>query len=1091
MFKTSIAKALVACVFVVGLLAPESSAQYFGRNKIQYKDHQWEILHTPHFDIHFYKGSEEFAARAGLVLEDGYEMLSYKLKEVLPWRVPVILYSSHNDFLQTNVTSSLLSEGVQAFAEPSRRRIVLPFTSSFREFEHTAIHELAHVFTFHIVYNQMLDNVFTRNYLFPMPLWVAEGLAEYLSVGWDPDSDMFIRDAVIHDYLMPFNQIGGFYVYKEGQSVFNYIADTYGHQKVLEILDVLATTRNATNALERTIGMDEEELYEEWSKALRKHYWPLYPDKMEASDLGRRLTDHIKDHGYYNTRPVLSPDGERIAFFTDRSGLIEIYVMSALDGSVIHKLVTGSRSNRFESLHVLTSSLTFSPDGDRLAFIAKSKGHDALFVVNAENGEELARIDVGADGLAAPTWSPISDDVVVSATFAGQTDLVKVNIDDGTYTRLTNDAADQLTPRYFPDGRRLVFAYFPQVTSRVPSDFSGKNRDMLNEMDFLDPDNVVKDVSYDIWEYDLATGGQRPLVQTPGDDTEPLVLSDGKTVIFASDVSGVNNLHAADIETGETYRFTDVLGGLFTPSVNEQKGRIAFAAFVKGGWDVFVSDDLDGMLARRYTDNDPKVLAHGADTASDDLEESEAAANAGPEAPMEAPAEPDTSVAMSEVGADTTSTSGADSTGVAVGMDTIPITAGGDIDIDSYVPVVKPLPPKKKEHAKKKAVEGITEEVPGEEVVHRGGTVGPYKTRLAPDFIGQGAGLFYSSGFGFGLSNSIALSDMLGDHRMLFAFNLFGQIEDSDAMLTYYYLKKRIDYGVGVFHFKNYLNSRATSLGEGFSNYQLFSERNYGVFGLVSVPFNKFYRMDLGLQAYISDREFFERSDPYTTGFLYQRTDQSRRRLVEPSLAFIHDSSFFGPFGPVEGSRWRVEASQGVGVTSDAVSRTTGYLDYRWYKMLWYRNSFAFRVLGGASVGDDKRTFFLGGPLALRGFDWDDRRVRGSRFGMTSFEYRFPLVDALIFGWPGRWGFTNIGGTAFFDAGLAWDNEIDPGLDNDSPTLFRSGVSGLQFQDLKGDYGFGTYFNLGYLLLNFQFAWQTDLKTTGDYQFHFFIGPTF
>ena len=40
----------------------------------------------------------------------------------------------------------------------------------------------------------------------------------------------------------------------------------------------------------------------------------------------------MKDHGYYNTKPILSPDGEYIVFFSDRSGMIEIYVMSALDG---------------------------------------------------------------------------------------------------------------------------------------------------------------------------------------------------------------------------------------------------------------------------------------------------------------------------------------------------------------------------------------------------------------------------------------------------------------------------------------------------------------------------------------------------------------------------------------------------------------------------------------------------------------------------------------------------------------------------------------------------------------------------------------
>jgi Tol biopolymer transport system component len=1062
---------------LVCVLSPVADAQRFGRNKIQYKDHNWAVLSTPHFDIHFYAGGEAFAARAGLVLEDGYEILSYKLKEVLPWRVPVILYSSHNDFLQTNVISSLLSEGVQAFAEPSRRRIVLPFTSSFKEFSHTAIHELAHVFTFHIVYNQMLDNVFTRNYLFPMPLWVAEGLAEYLSVGWDADSDMFIRDAVIHDYLIPFYAVGGFYVYKEGQSVFNYIADTYGHQKVLEILDVLATTRSASEALERTIGVDEEKLYKDWSKALRKHYWPLYPDKVEAEDLGRALTDHIKDHGYYNTKPVLSPDGETVACFSDRSGFIEIYIMSALDGEIVRKLVTGSRSNRFESLKLLTSSLSFSPDGDRLAFVAKSSGHDVLFVLETDSGDEVARIDVGADGMAAPTWSPTSDEIVVSATFNGQTDLVKVDIADGKHTRLTDDPADQLTPKFFPDGKRVAFVFYPEITVPVPGDFDGSNRDALNELDFLDPGNVRNGASYDIWEYDLTTGMQRVLVQSPGDDTEPLVLADGVTMIYASDVSGVSNLHSANLETGESYRFTDVLGGLFTPSVHEEKGRIAFSAFVKGGWDVFVSDDLEGMLARRYTDVDSGVLAHRPDTATDDLDADDAGVVTAAEG-----AQAMDVVTLVEVDGD--------SLGGRAGDENAG-SEDGEIDVETYKPVIKRMPAAQPSDTQEKPVEGITEEVPGEEVVHRGGRIGNYKTRLSPDFIGQGAGLFYSTGFGFGLSNTIALSDILGDHRLIFSFNLFGELADSDFLLTYYYLKKRVDYGFGVFHFKNYLNSRATSIGEGFANYQLFSERNYGVFGLVSVPFNKFYRMDLGLQAYVSDREFFEQSDPSQTGFFFLRREENSRRLVEPSLSFVHDSSFYGPFGPVEGSRWRAEISRGIGFTDKDVSRTTGYLDYRWYRRLWYRNSIAFRMLGGGSVGADQRTFYLGGPLAMRGFDWDDPRVRGSRFAMTSVEYRFPLVDALVFGWPGRWGFFNIGGTAFFDVGMAWDNDLDPGFDNDDPVLFRDDVSGVQFQDLKGDFGFGTYFNIGFLLLNFQFAWQTDLKQTGDYQFHFFVGPTF
>ncbi|MEJ2720190.1 MAG: biopolymer transporter Tol, partial [bacterium] len=215
---------------------------------------------------------------------------------------------------------------------------------SYKSFAHTAVHELAHVFTFQIVYNRLLDNVFSRNYLFPMPLWIAEGVAEYLAVGWDAESDMYIRDAVIHDYLMDLEYAGGFMVYKSGQSALNYIEQTYGQEKVRELLYALGSTRSADIALERTLGLDSREFSKRWKKALRKHYWPMYGEKTEAVDIGRRLTDHNKHRQYYNTKAVMSPDGEKIAYFSDRDGLISIYLMTTIDGKVIKKLVIGYRS---------------------------------------------------------------------------------------------------------------------------------------------------------------------------------------------------------------------------------------------------------------------------------------------------------------------------------------------------------------------------------------------------------------------------------------------------------------------------------------------------------------------------------------------------------------------------------------------------------------------------------------------------------------------------------------------------------------------------------------------------------------------------
>ncbi|MFH1755771.1 MAG: BamA/TamA family outer membrane protein [Candidatus Latescibacterota bacterium] len=1068
----------VLALLIVAFSMSFADASYFGRNKVQFKDFQWEILNTPHFEIYFYRGEEAFAARAALILEDGYQMISGKLQSTLPWKVPIILYGSHNDFQQTNVSSGLIPEGVQGFAEPSRKRVVLPFNESYHAFRHTAVHELAHVFTFNIVYNQLLDNVFSRSYLFPMPLWIVEGVAEYLSVGWDADSDMFIRDAVIYDYIMDLDYVGGFYVYKEGQSVFNYIADNYGKEKILEILDVLSTTRSGDAALEATVGLNTRELSERWTKSLRKHYWPLYGNKMDVDQIGRRLTNHIKSHNYYNTKPVLSPDGETIAFFSDKGGLVSIYIMSALDGEIIKKLITGQRSRRFESLHFYYSSLSFSPDGSRIAFIAKSKERDALFIQEIASGDIVKKITIHSDGLSAPDWSPMGDSIILSATINGQTDLLLVDLEKDTYRRLTNDPADQLSPRFFPDGKRIVFTYYPEITIDVPPDFAGERKKILSEMDFLSPHNVRHDASMDIYQMDLSSAAIRPLVQTAGDDKSPMVLKDGKTLIYTSDESGITNLYVGNIETGEHHRFTDIIGGLFDPDVDEDKGRITFSAFIHGGYDIYISDDLEELLKRRYTSDD--ILGDFA--AAQDRQPP-----GGDSTAVEIATGPSLSAEILQAAA-------ADS---VVSTDDLLTLASADADsiLSTFTPGPLKDPPILIRPSRMDSVpraglppggvpiEGIHEPVRSEEVTMRGATVSNYKTRLSPDYVGQGAGLYYSTGFGFGLQNTIALSDMLGNHRLVFSVSLYRDLENSDFLGSYFYLKRRVNYGFGAFQFKNYLNSRMSSIGESFTYYQLFSERNYGVFGLVSFPFSTFYRMDLELQAFISEREFYKRADwnPYTNSITLVPGSVSRRRLIEPSLSFTHDTAFFSSFGPVEGSRWTISLSQGVSFSGHDVERSTAFLDYRWYKTLFYRNSFAFRVAGAVSEGKDARAFFLGGPTTLRGYDY--LVFTGTRMGLVNLEYRYPLVDALIFGWPGRWGFTNIGGTLFFDAGAAWDKD-------DFEAFWDSGDK-PRFKDIRSNFGFGTYFHLGYFLLNFQFAWPTDLQRVGDSQFHFFFGPAF
>ena len=101
----------VLSVFLLFLsTASPAQAQYFGRNKVQYKEFKFEVLKTDHFDIYFYEEERENAARVGRMAERWYARLSSVFEHEMSSRQPLVLYASHPDFEQTNVVGGRLAK---------------------------------------------------------------------------------------------------------------------------------------------------------------------------------------------------------------------------------------------------------------------------------------------------------------------------------------------------------------------------------------------------------------------------------------------------------------------------------------------------------------------------------------------------------------------------------------------------------------------------------------------------------------------------------------------------------------------------------------------------------------------------------------------------------------------------------------------------------------------------------------------------------------------------------------------------------------------------------------------------------------------
>jgi len=546
-------RSFVLCLWVTLLLPVHSSSQffYFGRNKVQYTDFDWHVLKTRHFDIYYYREMEDLAGRGAALAEESYAKLVGTFNHNVANRIPLVFYSSHLHFQQTNITPGFIPEGVGGFFEFMKGRVVIPYNGSMWDFQHVIRHELVHVFMHSKVNRVLTDHRITPDHL--PPLWFVEGLAEYWSIDWDVQADMILRDAVVNDYLFPLKSIDAIYgtylMYKEGQAVLEFIGERYGEGKVLLLLENFWKSTSFEEVFRETTGRTYAEFDHEWTYALKKKYYPM----LAHADQPSAVTAPLADEGF-NSKPVVyaGKEGKEIFFIGNRSGYSAIYrvpydgVPSGPGrGPQAEVVVQGERTEDFEAFHLFQSKIDVSAEG-LLAFVTKSGENDALHVYDVESNVLTATYHF-ADlvVLGSPSWSPDGYRIAFNAIDkTGTADLYIWDSSDSTLSRLTNDFYDDRDPAWSPDGRTIAFS-----SDRTPTGREG---------------------SYNLFTFDVGSGEIRYLTRGHESYAAPAWSADGKAILFMSDLGGARNIWMLKVRAGradgEMRRLTDLITGAFDPA---------------------------------------------------------------------------------------------------------------------------------------------------------------------------------------------------------------------------------------------------------------------------------------------------------------------------------------------------------------------------------------------------------------------------------------------------------------------------------------------------------------------------------------------
>src|SRR5438105_1643224 len=130
---------LLALISLVATTASRASAQYFGRNKVQYEKFNWKILKSDHFDNFFYPSESLIVRDAGRLAERWYTRHSETFRHAFD-RKSLIYYADQPDFQQTNVINESLEEGTGGVTEPLHTRVIMPFTGMYAHDDHVLGH---------------------------------------------------------------------------------------------------------------------------------------------------------------------------------------------------------------------------------------------------------------------------------------------------------------------------------------------------------------------------------------------------------------------------------------------------------------------------------------------------------------------------------------------------------------------------------------------------------------------------------------------------------------------------------------------------------------------------------------------------------------------------------------------------------------------------------------------------------------------------------------------------------------------------------------------------------------------------------------
>ncbi len=957
-------------------------AQYFGQNKVRYKNEKFKVLQTPHFELYYYLKNEKMIQKFAQDAETWYKMHQEIFRDTFLKKNPIILYNNHPDFQQTTALQGEIGVGTGGVTEALKNRVIMPVMELNNQTRHVLGHELVHAFQYHILLEK--DSIGLES-VGQIPLWMIEGMAEYLSVGkTDAFTSMWMRDALLNrdiPSLKDLTNSNKYFPYRYGQAFWTFVGSVYGDTTIVPLFK--ATARfGYENGLKYTFGYDDNTLSGLWKNAIESHYRPmLKSDSSQIKISGTKIIDN-KNAGNMNVAPAISPDGKYLCFLSEKDLFgIDLFLADAKTGKIMRKLSSQVANSHIDDFNFLESAGAWSPDSKQFAFSIFSKGKNQLMVINVDNGSIALRTDMGnVEQFGNLTWSPNGDEIAFSGMVEGQSDIFTYNIKTKAITPITDDAYSDYAPSYSPDGKKIVFS----------SDRASMKQNSSN---------AVHPINLTVYDIDSKSLTDVPVF--PGANNLNAQFSgDSKRLFFLSNRDGFRNLYEYNLGDNTVKQLTDYFTGIsgvteFSPAISVSRNDDIIYSYYRYQRYTLYNSPLSNFKSKPVDAKEvnfdaailPPMENTGVDIVNSNLGNFEKFEKTLTDSMRLIPYKPKFKLdylANSGVGV-STSRFGTGVQGGIVGMFS---------DILGKNQIVANL-----------SVNG--------EIYDFGGLVGYINQQSRINWGFALSHIPYITGFRDIVAEQIDQKDGTKLDVINDRTNLIRTFEDQAQVFGAYPFNKvhRFELG-GTFSRYSYRIDRISNYYDETGSYYLGSEKK-------KIP---------------TDQASRELNIPFNSFTIFQA-----------NASFVGDNSIMGVTSPLDGFRYRVGAEQYFGDYSFSAVTVDLRKYVRVKPFTFAARTYNYIRIG--RDGENLYPLYAGYPYLIRGYEanslyksnnlggnFDINQLSGSKIAVVNFEVRLPFTGpkklAQI---PSKFLFTDL--NLFFDAGLAWDE--------DSKVVFKSQPNGV------------------------------------------------